>query len=81
MTKVLSAVRHLELCRTDLDLDAVPAASIMIHTVFCRHVGWQSLGAGRRREKGGRKEGSRSIGSFHISMNNVVHPNSDKISR
>ena len=44
MTKVLSAVRHQELCKTDSDLDAVPAASIMTHTVLCRHAGWQSLG-------------------------------------
>ena len=49
MTKVLSAVRHWELCKTDVDLDAVPAASIMTHTAQCRHVGWQSLGGGARR--------------------------------
>ena len=33
MTKVFSAVRHPELCKTDLDFDAVPAVSIMTHTV------------------------------------------------
>ena len=30
--------------KTDFDLDAVPAASIMTHTASCRHAGWQSLG-------------------------------------
>ena len=44
MTKVLSAVRHRQLCRTDVDLDAVPAASIVARTVLCRHAGWQTLG-------------------------------------
>ena len=31
MTKVLSAVRHRELCKTDFDLDAVPEASVIPH--------------------------------------------------
>ena len=44
MTKVLSAVRHRELCKTDFDLDGVPMASIMAHTALCRHTGWKSLG-------------------------------------
>ena len=44
MTKVLSAVRHRELCKTDFDLDGVPVASIMTHTALCRHTGWKSLG-------------------------------------
>ena len=35
MTKVLSAARHRELCKTDFDLAAVPAASIMTHTASC----------------------------------------------
>ena len=43
MTKVLSAVGHRELCRTDLDLDAVPEASVMAHVVLCRSAGGQSL--------------------------------------
>ena len=47
MTKVLSAVRHRELCRTDYDLDAVPEASAMTHAVLCRHAGWQCLGYAR----------------------------------
>ena len=37
MTKVPSGVRHRDLRNTDFDLDAVPAASIMTHTVLCRH--------------------------------------------
>ena len=44
MTKVLSAIRHRDLCKTDFDLDGVPVASIMAHTALCRHAGWQSLG-------------------------------------
>ena len=32
MTKVVSAARHRELCKTDFDLDGVPVASIMTHT-------------------------------------------------
>ena len=44
MSKVLSAVRHLELCKTDVDFDAVPEASIMTHIVLCCHAGWQNLG-------------------------------------
>ena len=44
MTKVLSAVRHQELCKTDFDLDAVPEASIMTNIALRRHAGWQSLG-------------------------------------
>ena len=44
MTNVLSAVRHQELCKTDFVLDGVPVASIMTHTVWCRHAGWKSLG-------------------------------------
>ena len=48
MTKVLSGVRHRELCKTDFDLDGVPVASIMTHTALChtapcRHTGWKSL--------------------------------------
>ena len=42
MTKVLSAVRHRELCKTDFDFDAVPEASVMPHAVLCRDAGWQS---------------------------------------
>ena len=45
MTKVLSAVRHRELCKTDFDLDAVPEASVMPHAAMCRHAGWRSLGS------------------------------------
>ena len=48
MTEVLSAVRHQELCKTDFDLDTVPATSIMTHTALRRHAGWQSLGGARR---------------------------------
>ena len=44
MTKVLSAVRHRELCKIDFDLDGVPVARIMTHTALCRHTGWKSLG-------------------------------------
>ena len=44
LTKVPSAVRHRELCKTDFDLDGVPVASIMTHTALCRHTGWKSLG-------------------------------------
>ena len=44
MTKVLSAVRHRELCPTDFDLDGEPAASVMSRTVLCRHAEWRSLG-------------------------------------
>ena len=43
MTKNLSAMRHRELCRTDFDLDAESEASVMSHTVLCRHAGWRSL--------------------------------------
>ena len=43
MTKVLSALRHRELFKTDFDLDGVPVASIMTHTALCRHTGWTSL--------------------------------------
>ena len=49
MTKVPSAVRHRDLRNTDFDLDAVPAASIMTHTVLCRHAEWQSLGVSQTR--------------------------------
>ena len=45
MTKVLSSVRHRELCKTDFDLDAVPEVSIMPHAAMCRHAGWRSLGS------------------------------------
>ena len=34
MIKVLSAVRHRELCRPDVDLDAVPEASVMAPRSF-----------------------------------------------
>ena len=44
VTKVLSAVRHRGLCKTDFDLDGVLVASIMTHTALCRHTGWKSLG-------------------------------------
>ena len=44
VTKVLSATRHRELCKTDFDLDEVPVASNMTHTALCRHTGWKSLG-------------------------------------
>ena len=37
MTKVLSAVRHRELCKTDFDLDGVPVASFMTHTAVSTH--------------------------------------------
>ena len=45
MTKVLSAVRHRQLCKTDFDLDAVLEASVMLHAAMCRHAGWRSLGS------------------------------------
>ena len=45
MTKVLLVVCHRELSKTDIDLDAVPVASILTHAVVCRYAGWQSLGA------------------------------------
>ena len=45
VTKVLSAARHRELCRTDFDFDAVNVVSIMTHAVLFRHARWQSLGA------------------------------------
>ena len=48
MTKVLSAVRDRELCKTDFDLDGVPMASIMTHTALCRHTGWKSVERTRR---------------------------------
>ena len=44
MTKVLTAIRHRDLCKTNFDLDGVPVASIMAHTALCRHTGWKSLG-------------------------------------
>ena len=48
MTKVLSAVGHQELCKTDFDLDAVPAASFMTHAVLSPHASWQSRGSQTR---------------------------------
>ena len=45
MTKVLSAVRHREFCKSDVDVHAVLVASVMSLAVLCRHAGWQSLGA------------------------------------
>ena len=45
MTKIISAARHQELCKTDFDIDAVPVASVVTHAELCRHAGWQSLGA------------------------------------
>ena len=45
MTKVLSAMRHRELCKTDFDLDAAPEASVMPHAAMSRHAGWRSLGS------------------------------------
>ena len=45
MTKVLSAARYRELCRTDFDFDAVNVVSIMTHAVIFRLARWQSLGA------------------------------------
>ena len=48
MTKVLSAVRHRELCKTDFDVDAVPAASIMTHTALCLTRRMAKSGGARR---------------------------------
>ena len=39
MTKVLLVVCHRELSKTDIDLDAVPVASILTHAVVCRYAG------------------------------------------
>ena len=35
MTKVLTAIRHRDLCKTNFDLDGVPVASIMADTALC----------------------------------------------
>ena len=61
MTKILLAVRHRELWKTNFDLDAVLAGSIMTHTAFCRHAGWQSLGG-----EGGQTRFSRACAKPHI---------------
>ena len=46
MTKVLSAVLHRDPCKRDFDLDAMPAASIVTHSLKSTR-GRQSLGGGR----------------------------------
>ena len=77
MTNVLSVVRHRERCKPDFNLDAMPVASIMTHTVLCRHAGWQSLEGGR----GGKADEvfSCSCATAHLLSKLIVCQSQDNV--